>query len=196
MAGLVVFSTFGALAGIVLAGPRVYWAMARDGLLFRWVGAAHPRFRTPHRAVVLQAVWASVLVLTGTYRALFTRVIYTEWIFFGLLGVGLVLLRRRADLESGYRVWGYPAVPVLFALAAFAIVANQVWAQPVDSALGLGMVLLGVPVFYARGWAGRGPAGGGQQGSRPSRAETEKQSGPRSTGSPGEDAADSNEETT
>jgi APA family basic amino acid/polyamine antiporter len=99
MSALVMFSTFGALSGIVLAGPRVYFALSRDGLLFRWVGAVHPRFHTPHRAILLQAVWSCVLVATGTYRALFTRVIYTEWIFFGLMAVGLVLLRRRSDLR-------------------------------------------------------------------------------------------------
>ncbi|MGD8322344.1 MAG: amino acid permease, partial [Gemmatimonadota bacterium] len=155
MSALVVFSTFGALAGIVLAGPRVYWAMARDGLLFRWVRGVHPRFHTPHRAIVLQAVWACVLVGTGTYRALFTRVVYTEWIFFGLMAVGLLILRRRRpELPRPYRVWGYPAVPVVFALSAFGIVANQVVAQPADSLTGLGLVLLGLPVYHL--WARRG----------------------------------------
>lgn len=149
MSGLVVFSTFGALAGIVLAGPRVYYAMARDGLLFEWLAEVHPTYRTPHRAIVLQAIWSSVLVSTGTYRALFTRVIYTEWIFFGLMAVGLVLLRRRREEPPPYRVPLYPAVPVLFALSAFAIVANQVAAAPVDSALGLGFVLVGWPVYVA-----------------------------------------------
>lgn len=156
MSGLVVFSTFGALSGIILAGPRVYHAMARDGLLFRWLGVVHPRFRTPHRAIALQAVWASVLVSTGSYRALFTRVIYTEWIFFGLMAVGLMLLRRRAERPPPYRVPLYPGVPVVFALSAFAIVANQVVAAPVDSALGLGFVVVGWPVYHL--WARR-PAG-------------------------------------
>lgn len=149
MSGLVVFSTFGALAGIVLAGPRVYYAMARDGLLFEWLAEVHPTYRTPHRAIVLQAIWSSVLVSTGTYRALFTRVIYTEWIFFGLMAVGLVLLRRRREEPPPYRVPLYPAVPVLFALSAFAIVANQIANAPVDSALGLGFVLVGWPVYVA-----------------------------------------------
>src|SRR5207247_932055 len=79
-AALVVASTFGALAGIVLTGPRVYFSMARDGLLFRWLGTVHPRFGTPHRAVVLQALWSSALVALWSYRALFTQVVYTEWI--------------------------------------------------------------------------------------------------------------------
>jgi len=154
MSALVVFSTFGAISGIILAGPRVYFAMARDGLLFRWVGALHPTRGSPHRAIWLQGLWASVLVLTGTYRALFTRVVYTEWIFFGLMAVGLFLFRRRAGLRRDYSVWGYPVVPALFAVSAFGIVVNQILSDPGESALGLGFVLLGVPVYYA--WARRG----------------------------------------
>ena len=147
MSALVVFSTFGALSGIILAGPRVYFAMARDGLLFRWLGEVHPVRRTPHRAIVAQAVWACVLVTTGSYRALFTRVIYTEWIFFGLMAIGLLVLRRRPDLDRDYSVWGYPWVPLVFAVSAFAIVINQVVREPLDSAAGLGMVVIGLPVY-------------------------------------------------
>jgi APA family basic amino acid/polyamine antiporter len=151
IAGLVMFSTFGALAGIILTGPRVYLAMAQDGVLFRWAGAIHPRFQTPHRAIVLQAIWSSVLVATGTFRALFTRVIYTEWIFFGLLAIGLMVLRRRAGVNREYSMPGYPALPVIFALASFAVVVSQVVADPLNTAIGLGMVLLGVPVYYGAG---------------------------------------------
>jgi len=85
ISALVMFSVFGAMTGSMLAAPRVYFAMARDGLIFRWMGDIHPRFRTPHRAIVLQAIWASALVWSGTYRQLFTRVIFTEWIFFALM---------------------------------------------------------------------------------------------------------------
>lgn len=148
VAVLVMFSTFGALAGIILTGPRVYLAMAQDGVLFRWAGAIHPRFQTPHRATMLQAVWSSVLVATGTFRALFTRVIYTEWIFFGLLAIGLMLLRRRSGLERDYSLPGYPVLPVIFALASFTVVVSQVVADPKNTAIGLGIVLLGLPVFY------------------------------------------------
>jgi len=151
MTGLVMFSAFGALAGIVLSGPRVYYAMARDGMLFEWVSGLHPRYRTPHRAIVLQAVWASVLVATGTYRALFTRVVYTEWIFFGLMAIGLFILRRRPGVTREYSAWGYPWAPALFALSAFAIVANQIVNDPVESGIGLGMVAIGYPVY--RLWA-------------------------------------------
>ncbi len=148
MSALVVFSTFGALSGIILCGPRVYFAMAQDGLLFRWLGTIHPRFRTPHKAILLQAVCSSVLVATGTYRTLFTRVIYTEWIFFGLMATGLFLLRRRPCLRRGYHIWGYPFTPAFFTVASFAIVVNQIVSNPRESIFGLSLVLLGLPVYY------------------------------------------------
>jgi APA family basic amino acid/polyamine antiporter len=85
---------------------------------------------------------------------LFTRVIYTEWIFFGLMAVGLVLLRRRRDLSRAYSVWGYPWVPAIFAVSAFAIVANQIASDPGESLVGLGLVLVGLPVYHF--WARRG----------------------------------------
>ncbi len=150
MSGLVVFSTFGALAGIVLAGPRVYYAMARDGLLFRWLGSVHPKRRTPHRAIALQAVWASVLVWTETYRELFIRVVYTEWIFFGLMAIGLLIVRRRREgVPPPFARWAYPWVPIAFAVGAFAVVANQVASDPRESLEGLALVALGIPVFVA-----------------------------------------------
>ena len=147
LAALVVGSTFGALCGIVLVGPRVYYALARDGLLFRWVGAVHPRFRTPHRAIVLQAAWSAVLVATGTYRALFTRVVYTEWIFFAVMAVGLLVLRRRPGYGPAYRVPGGPVVPLLFALAAGFVAVSQIIAEPKNSAVGLLIVLAGLPIY-------------------------------------------------
>jgi basic amino acid/polyamine antiporter, APA family len=160
MSGIVMFSSFGALAGIVLAGPRVYYAMAHDGLLFHWFGELHPRFATPHRAIVLQAVWSSVLVATGTFRALFTRVVYTEWVFFGLMTIGLMLLRRRRDVHRRYSVWGYPVLPIVFIVSSFAIVANTWRSNPRDSAIGMGLVLLGVPVYWLwRTVRGEVPAG-------------------------------------
>jgi len=151
MAGLVMFSVFGALSGSMLAAPRVYFAMAKDGLLFRWINEVHPRFRTPHRAIVLQGIWASALVWTGTYRQLFSRVIFTEWIFFALMAGGIFLLRRRASYAPAYRVWGYPWTPVVFVVASAAIVINRLLSEPIDSAAGLALVGLGVPVFYLAG---------------------------------------------
>lgn len=153
---VVLFSTFGALAGIILAGPRVYLAMARDGVLFPWLGAIHPTYATPHRAIMLQAIWAAVLVATGTFRALFTRVIYTEWIFFGLLAIGLLVLRRKPGITRLYAMPFSPLLPIIFALTSFAVVINTVVNDPGEAALGLGIILLGIPIFlFRRGQAGQ-----------------------------------------
>ncbi|HEX5073733.1 MAG TPA: amino acid permease [Gemmatimonadaceae bacterium] len=150
MSALVVLSTLGAMTGIILTGPRVYLAAAHDGLLFRWIGAIHPRYGTPHLAIALQAVWASILVATGTYRVLFTRVVYTEWIFFGLMTAGLFVLRRRSGYAPAYRAWGYPVLPLVFIVATAVIVFNQLASDPVESATGLLIVLAGLPIYYLR----------------------------------------------
>ena len=148
MSAIVMFSTFGAVSGIVLVGPRVYYAMARDGLLFRWVAEIHGKYRTPHRAIVLQAIWSSVLVATGSYRVLFTRVIYTEWLFFALLAIGLLVLRRRGALRSTGSAFSSPMLPVVFAGASLTIVGNQIMSDPVESIVGLSLVLAGLPVYF------------------------------------------------
>jgi APA family basic amino acid/polyamine antiporter len=155
ISAFVMSSVFGAMTGSILAAPRVYYAMAKDGLLFRWVGDVHPHFRTPHRAIVLQAIWASVLAGSGTYRQLFTRVIFTEWIFFALMAGGIFLLRRRPGYAPTYRVWGYPWVPAAFVIASITIVVNRLIAEPVDSVAGLALVAFGVPAFYAWRYAAR-----------------------------------------
>ena len=148
VSALVIVSALGALGGVILAGPRVYYAMAKDGLLFSWIGAIHPRFRTPHRAIVLQAAWSCVLVISGTYRALFTRVVYTEWIFFAMMAAGLIVLRRRDDYSPAYRVWGYPLVSIVFIASALVVVGNQIVAAPRESAAGLLLVIAGLPVYF------------------------------------------------
>jgi basic amino acid/polyamine antiporter, APA family len=148
MAALVVLSAAGSLNGIILAGPRVYYAMAQDGLAFRWLAAVHPRCQTPYLAIAAQAVWSCVLVATNSYRQLFTRVVYTEWIFFALLAGGLFVLRRRAGYRPRLLVHGYAIVPALFIVASAGIVSNQILANPRESAVGLGLILLGLPVYF------------------------------------------------
>lgn len=148
ISALVMVSAFGALNGIILVGPRVYYQMAHDGLLFRWAGGIHPRFQTPARAIVLQAIWSSALVWTGTYRALFSRVIYTEWIFFALLGIGILLLRRKPGYNPAWPMPLVPVAPILFVIASMAVVVNQLRADPRESAIGMAMVLSGLPVYW------------------------------------------------
>jgi APA family basic amino acid/polyamine antiporter len=148
ISALVILSAIGVLNGVILAGPRMYLAMAQEGLAFRWLGAIHPRFRTPHLAIVAQAAWSSFLVGTGTYRELFTRVVYTEWLFFALMTIGLFRLRRRKLYTPAYRVPGYPLVPLLFILASVAVALFQIAADPLHAATGLLLVVLGLPVYY------------------------------------------------
>jgi APA family basic amino acid/polyamine antiporter len=150
LAALVMMSSVGALTGIVLTGPRVYFSMAQDGLAPRWMAHVHAAFRTPSHAIVAQAIWASALAATGAYREIFTRVVYTEWLFFALMAAGLFVLRRRPDYRPEYRTWGYPIVPIVFIVASLAIVINQFVSAPADAAIGLGFVALGVPVYYWR----------------------------------------------
>jgi APA family basic amino acid/polyamine antiporter len=148
MAALVMMSSLGGLTGIVLTGPRVYYSMARDGLALRWLDYVHPAYRTPSRAIAAQGIWSSVLAATGAYRELFTRVIYTEWLFFALMALGLILLRRRPGYHSPYRSWGYPAVPIVFIAASLVIVVNQIVRTPMEALTGLAIVALGVPIYY------------------------------------------------
>jgi APA family basic amino acid/polyamine antiporter len=155
VSALVMFSAFGALNGVILAGPRVYYSMAQDGLLFQSAAGVHPRYRTPSRAIALQGVWAAVLAWTGTYRELVSRVIYTEWIFFALLAVGVVLLRRRPGYAPQWRMPGVPLIPIAFAVFSFAIVVNEIVTNPINAAIGLLLVVAGLPVYWI--WLRRSP---------------------------------------
>ena len=148
ISAIVMFSAFGALNGIVLVGPRVYYQMAQDGLWFRFKGHLHPTFQTPDRAIIVQAVWSSVLVMTGSYRALFTRVIYTEWIFFALLALGVVLMRRRPGYAPAWRMPLVPLAPILFVIVSLMIVVNQIRVDVVSAAGGLAIVASGIPAYY------------------------------------------------
>jgi APA family basic amino acid/polyamine antiporter len=122
--------------------------MAQDGLAFRWMAALHPQRQTPYLAIAAQAVWACALAATNTYRALFTRVIYTEWLFFALLAAGIFVLHRRGEYKPKFLAFGYPLLPAISLLTSAAIAGNQIWAAPRDSALGLGLLLLGLPVYF------------------------------------------------
>jgi APA family basic amino acid/polyamine antiporter len=148
LSALVILSTLGGMTGIILAGPRVYLAMAKDGLLFSWIARLHPTHRTPHIAILLQGVWASVLAWTGTYAALFTRVVYTEWIFFALMAASLYSLRRRPDYRPAYRMRAYQLLAGIFVLSSLAIVLDAIRSNRRDSLIGLGIVLAGLPVYW------------------------------------------------
>lgn len=145
----VLVSTFGSLNGAIFVAPRVYFAMARDKLFFLGAGKVHPRFGTPHVAIVIQGVWAGALTLTGSYEQLFTYVTVVNLMFW-IAGTGSVfrLRKTRPDMPRPYRTWGYPVVPGLFILTLSGILLNTLINRPVESAAGIGFMLLGVPVYF------------------------------------------------
>jgi APA family basic amino acid/polyamine antiporter len=147
---VILVSIFSAANGLALTGPRMYFAMARDGVFFRSLAEVHPRFGTPALAVAASAVWAAVLALSGTFEQLFTYVVFASWIFAALAAASLFVLRRqRPDLPRPFRVPGYPWTAALFIAAAGAVVVNTVVARPVQAVIGLGIVATGLPAYFA-----------------------------------------------
>ncbi len=150
MALAIMISTFGCNNGMILAGARVYYAMAEDGLFFRGAAKLHPRFRTPARALWFQALWASVLCLSGTYSQLLDYVIIAALLFYLLSAIGLFLLRRRRpEAERPNLSPGYPWLPAAYLLLTALVVMNLLVQKPQYTWPGLMIVALGVPVYFA-----------------------------------------------
>ncbi len=149
MALTVCLSTFGNnIAGILFAS-RAAFAMASDGLLFRRVADVHPRYRTPNVAIVVTASWAAFLALTGSYDQLFTYVVFAMVLFNMFGGLAIFRLRRtRANMHRPYRTWGYPWVPLAFVCSSLLLLANTLVERPAEALLGLGLVALGVPMYW------------------------------------------------
>ncbi|MGE5412746.1 MAG: APC family permease [Syntrophomonadaceae bacterium] len=143
-------SMLGAMNALILAGPRAYYQMAKDGLFFDRVKRVHPKWRTPVEALLFQGLWATFLVLfIGGFSQLFTYVIFGGWIFYALAVLSVMGLRRKEPgLHRPFRVPGYPIVPILFALTAAAIVVNTLIETPREALFGLAFIGLGVPVYY------------------------------------------------
>lgn len=148
IAFLILFSILGAANQNILCSPRVYFAMARDGLFFKRIAECHPKFLTPHVSILAVGVWSILLTLTGTFRQLFTYVIFGQWIFFGLTVAAVIVLRRkRPDLERPYKTWGYPVTPVLFILAALYVAVFSLKSAFTNALFGLGIIGLGIPAY-------------------------------------------------
>jgi APA family basic amino acid/polyamine antiporter len=149
MAGLILISILGCLSATVIYGPRIYYAMARDGLFFKKFTFIHPRFRTPTFAITWQGIWSVLLCLTGGYEALFTYVVFTSLLFYMASAAGVFVLRKkRPDANRPYRVWAYPLLPSLFGLSMFLIAANSIIEKPVESIFGLIFLIIGIPVYF------------------------------------------------
>jgi APA family basic amino acid/polyamine antiporter len=143
-------STFGAISANVLAGPRVFFAMGRDGVFFPALARIHPRYQTPANAIWSLALWAGVLTLTGGYEHLITMSGFANFIYFTMVVLSVVVLRREhPEWKRPYRVLGYPATVIVFVIVSTAFVINTLIGAPRSSLMGLGLLLLGVP-FYLR----------------------------------------------
>ena len=154
---LILVSIFSALNGLVLTTPRLYYAMARDGLFFQRLAAVHPKFGTPAFAIVTLTAWSALFAVSGTFVQLLTYVVFAGWLFYALGAYSVFIYRRREpNAARPYRVPGYPVTPVLFILAAVLLVLNTIITQPGRAAVGLGFVALGAPVYFIwRWWARR-----------------------------------------
>jgi APA family basic amino acid/polyamine antiporter len=159
-AGIVIVAVLGSLMALLMALPRVYYAMARDGVFFRSVAVVSSRFGTPTRAIALQATLASVLVLLGTFNQILSFFIFVTVVFVGLTVAGLYMLRRREAAPSSYRTPAYPFTPAIFLILVIVLLFLLAGHSPLQAALGVGIVGLGVPVYFL-GFRVRGARGGG-----------------------------------
>jgi APA family basic amino acid/polyamine antiporter len=149
IAAFTVVSIAASVSAMVIAGPRVYFAMARDGLFAAKAGNIHPRFRAPTRAIVAQAIWSGVLVLSGTLQDLVSYTGFAIVLFSGVAVSAVFVLRRRhPQAERPFLAWGYPWAPALFVVASAAIVINEIWRNPRPSAAGVAIILAGVPIYW------------------------------------------------
>jgi APA family basic amino acid/polyamine antiporter len=141
------------ISAMVLAGPRVYFAMARDGVFVRAAGDVHPRFRTPAAAIAAQGVWSGILVLSGTLSQLVAYTGFAVVLFAGIAVSAVFVLRRRMpDAPRPFRALGYPWAPAIFVLASAAMVVNEVWRNPQPALAGIALIAAGIPVYLlARG---------------------------------------------
>jgi APA family basic amino acid/polyamine antiporter len=143
-------STFGSVGIYTLTAPRIYFAMAQDGLFFKRVAAVHPRYRTPAGAILIQSAWAAILILFWqTFDRLISYVVFTDWIFFGLTGAAVLVLRKtRPAAERPYRTFGYPITPLIFVGISIWFVFNTLIDEPAQAWAGLGFLAAGIPVYY------------------------------------------------
>jgi amino acid transporter len=156
VSGVVMLSCFGALAGSMMTGPRIFFAMADRGLFFRGIARVSPRFQSPSVAIWLATALGVLYVLFNDFQQLADKFILGIWPFYALAVAAVFVLRRtRPDLPRPYRTWGYPVVPLLFLIASVAMVLNALWTDPVNTGITFAIILAGIPVYYGwRTWSG------------------------------------------
>jgi APA family basic amino acid/polyamine antiporter len=145
----IVVSTFGFIDMTMLTSPRVFYAMARDGLLFGALAYVHPKHKTPSVVLAFYTAMTSVMMLAGSYDSLLSYATFGDWIFFGSTVLSLFTLRRKyPDLPRPYRVWGYPILPALFVGVAYTFVVINFIANQPQTSYGLALILAGIPLFF------------------------------------------------
>jgi APA family basic amino acid/polyamine antiporter len=149
VAGIIAISTLGTIGIYTLSAPRIYYAMAEDGLFFRKIADVHPRFKTPINAIIAQSVWSIVLLLFwGTFEDLITYTVSVEWIFFTLAAIGIFIFRKKLkNADRPYKTFGYPVTPLIFICINIWFVTNIMINKPLHIAIGIGFLILGIP-FY------------------------------------------------
>jgi APA family basic amino acid/polyamine antiporter len=145
---LILFSTLGCLHASILTGSRPYYAMSRERLFFKSIGKLN-RHNVPGNSLLWQGIWASVLVLSGTFDQLTDMLIFAVYIFYGATATGVFILRRRMpDVHRPYKVWGYPVVPAIFVLFCIGLFFNTIVTRPREAMIGLTLILTGIPVYF------------------------------------------------
>lgn len=145
---LIMISTFGTTNGTILASSRIYFAMAKDNLFFKSAGNIHPKFKTPYTSLIMQGIWASLLVLSGTFDQLTDMLIFASFIFYGAGAFGVFILRKKMkDSHRPYKAIGYPIIPLIFVLFCITLVVVTIIQNPRDAGIGLVLVFSGIP-FY------------------------------------------------
>src|SRR5438128_1810474 len=154
MAAAMMTSSFGALHASILATSRVPYAMARDRLFFAGLAKVSPRTHVPIRSLVVLGIWSGVLALSGSYDTLTDSAIFALTLFYAFVAGSVFVFRRRMpDAPRPYRTWGYPVVPIVFLLVTAYLIIMTIWNTPRQSAIGLGLIVLGLPVYWY--WAGQ-----------------------------------------
>ena len=148
ISGTIMISIFGCLSASILYGPRVFFAMAQDRCFFKSMRYVHPRYRVPTKAIVWQGIWSALLCLSGTYQDLFEYVVFALVIFWAATGLAVIILRfKQPETSRPYKAWGYPVLPILFVLINLGVFFNTIWAQPLQSLIGLLILIAGIPAF-------------------------------------------------
>jgi len=146
---IILTSITGTCNGHLMTSPRAFYAMAKDGLFFKSVAKIHPKYLTPHVAIIVMAIWGCILSTSGTFEQLFTYVIFGYWIFMGLTVAGVIILRKKMpDLPRPYKTWGYPVTPILFIFSAVFLTLNSLIRTFWNSFAGLGVIAIGIPVYF------------------------------------------------